>query len=621
MFDLVQKYKRAIQVFLFLIALTFMTWGIESYTRFQGSGDAVATVNGAEITRREFDDEMRRQQDQLRQMFGGQFNPEVFDTPEARSALVDGLVSQRLVAEAAIRARLTVSDETLREMIAQAPEFQVDGQFSKTAYETMLRSQNPPLTPMQYEARLRHSLAVQQLAFAVGAAAIPSRSVTERIASIEAQKREVSEARLAPQQYLAQVKIDDAKLKEYYDANAAEFRLPERVRAEYVVLSAEQLARNEPVSEAELKEAYQNRLAQMTESEQRRASHILVKTREEAQKIALDLQKNPNRFADLAKKESQDPGSAEKGGDLGWFGRGMMVKPFEDAAFGMKQGETSGPVQSDFGFHIIRVTGTKAAKARPFEDARAEIEADLKKSRAGRRYSEAAETFTNMVYEQAESLKPVAERFKLQVQTTGWIAKSSAQELGALDNPKLVAALFSPDAIQNKRNTDAIEVAPATLVSARVLEHQPPSQRKFEEVKQELAEMLRRREASTLAQKDGMAKLEQLRKGEAAGLTWSAPRTVSRRDSKGLAPDLLRQAVAADVSKLPAFVGVPTQEGGYALLRISKVTEAGPAEMAADAAQRAAAMLGQAQYQAYVASLRSQADIEVKNLTPAAEKK
>jgi peptidyl-prolyl cis-trans isomerase D len=620
MFDLVQKYKRVIQIFLFLIALTFMTWGIESYTRFQGSADAVATVNGTEITRREFDDEMLRQQEQLRQMFGGQFNPEVFDTPEARKALVDGLVSQRLVAEAAMRARLTVSDETLRDMIAQEPAFQVSGQFSKTAYETVLRSQSPPLTPAQYENRLRHNLAVQQLAFAVGAA-IPSRTVAARLASIEGQKREVSEARIAPQQFLPQVMIDDAKLKEFYDANAADFRLPERVRAEYVVLSAEQLARNEAVSEADLRTAYQDRLAKMTESEQRRASHILVKTREEAQKIALDLQKNPNRFAELAKKESQDPGSAEKGGDLGWFGRGMMVKQFEDAAFGMKQGETSGPVQSEFGFHIIRVTGTKAAKARSFEEARAEIEADLKKSRAGRRYNEAADTFTNMVYEQADSLKPVAERFKLKVQTTGWIAKSSAQELGALDNPKLVAALFSPDAIQGKRNTDAIEVAPATLVSARVLEHQPASQRKFEEVKQDLAEMLRRREASTLAQKEGMAKLEQLRKGESAGLSWGAPRTVSRRDPKGLSQDLLRHAVAADVSKLPAYVGVPSQEGGYVLLRISKVTEAEGSEQPADASQRAAALVGAAQYQAFVASLRSQADIEIKSLTPAAEKK
>jgi peptidyl-prolyl cis-trans isomerase D len=617
MFDLVQKYKRVIQVFLGLIALTFATWGIESYTRFRGSADAVATVNGLEIPRREFDEELRRQQEQLRQMFGASFNAEAFDTPEARKLLLDGLVSQRLVSSVALKSQLTVSDEMLFEVIASVPAFQEGGQFSKTAYTSVLRAQSPPMSPAQYEGKLRHDLAVQQLALAVGGAAIPSRTVAERLAAIESQKREVSEARITAQQFLPQVKIDDTKLKEYYDANPAEFRRPERVRAEYVMLSADQLVRNEQVSEADLKEAYQQRLAKLTETEQRRASHILVKTRDEADKVAAELKKSPSRFADLAKQQSQDPGSAEKGGDLGWFGRGMMVKPFEEAVFAMKQGETSGPVQSDFGFHVIRVTGVRAAKTRPFEEARAEIEAELKKARAGKRFNEAADTFTNMVYEQADSLKPVAERFKLQVQTTGWIVKSAAQELGALDNPKLLAALFSPEAIQSKRNTDAIEVAPATLVAARVVEHQPATQRGFDEVKQELAEALRRREAATLAQKDGMARLEQLRKGAAAaGLTWSAPRTVSRRDPKGMAPELARQAVAADVSKLPAYVGVPSSEGGYVLLRISKVSEADASERAPDMAQRIGATLGTSQYQAYVASLRSRADIELRSVSP-----
>jgi peptidyl-prolyl cis-trans isomerase D len=615
MFDLVQKYKRVIQVFLALIALTFATWGIESYTRFRGATDGVASVNGLEIPRREFDDELRRQQDQLRQMFGTSFNADAFDTPEARRALLDGLVSQRLVSSAAMKAHLTVTDDRLFEVIASVPAFQEGGQFSKTAYVNVLRSQNPPLTPAQYESRLRHDLAVQQLAMAVGAA-IPSRTVAARVAAIESQKREVSEARIAAQQFLPQVKIDDAKLKEYYDAHPAEFRRPERVRAEYVVLSADQLAKNEQVSEADLKAAYQQRSEKMTESEQRRASHILVKTREEAEKVAAELKKNPARFAELAKKESQDSGSAEKGGDLGWFGRGMMVKPFEDAVFSMKQGETSGPVQSDFGYHIVRVTGVRAAKTKPFEEARAEIEADLKKARAARSFNEAADNFTNMVYEQADSLKPVAERFKLPIQTTGWIVKSSAQELGALDNPKLLAALFSPDAIQNKRNTDAIEVAPATLVAARVIEHQPAAQRSLDDVKQELAETLRRREAVGLAQKEGMAKLEQLRKGGDAGLTWSKPREVSRRDAKGMAPELVRQVVSADVSKLPAYAGLPAPEGGYVLLRISKVVEANPAERTGDTDQRLAATLGSSQYQAYVASLRARADIEVRSLSP-----
>jgi peptidyl-prolyl cis-trans isomerase D len=611
MFDLVQKYKRFIQVFLGLIALTFATWGIESYTRYQGGRDTLAVVNGIEISQREFADELRRQQDQLRQMLGPTVDVAAFDTPQARTLLLEGLISQRLVSSAAAKAHLTVGDEELREVIASVPAFQEGGQFSKTAYENMLRSQNPPLSPAQYEARLRHDLALQQLTRAVGAAAIPSRTVTQRLSALEAQRREVSEARIDAQQFLPQVKLDDAKLKEYYDANPAEFRRPERVRAEYVTLSADQLARQEQVSEADLKAAYQERLSKLTEAEQRRASHILVKTKDEADQVALELKKNPARFADLAKKQSQDTGSAEKGGDLGWFGRGMMVKPFEDAVFALKQGETSDAVQSDFGFHVIRVTGVRAAKARPLEEVRAEIEAELKRARAGRRFNEAADAFGNLVYEQSDSLKPAAERFKLQVQTTGWIAKTSNQELGALDNPKLIAALFSPDSLQNKRNTDAIEVAPATLVAARVIEHQPAAQRGFDEVKKELAEMLRQREALTLAQKDGMAKMEQLRKGAVAGLNWGAPRSVSRRDPRGLAPNLLRQVASADVSKLPAYVGVPT-DAGYVLLRISKVTEASEAERSPEAEQRVSSVLGAAQFQAYVASLRARADVEIK---------
>jgi peptidyl-prolyl cis-trans isomerase D len=268
-------------------------------------------------------------------------------------------------------------------------------------------------------------------------------------------------------------------------------------------------------------------------------------------------------------------------------------------------------VQSDFGFHVIRVTGVRAAKARSFEEARAEIEAELKKTRSARRFNEAADAFRDLVYEQADSLKPAADRFKLTVQSTGWIAKSAGQELGALDNPKLVAALFSPDALQHKRNTDAIEVAPATLVAARVVEHQPAAQRSLDEVRKDLAEMLRQREALTLAQKDGMAKIERLRQGDAAGLTWGAPRTVSRREPRGLPPNLLRQVVSADAAKLPAYVGVPI-DGGYVLLRISKVTEADAAEAGPDAEQRATGLIGAAQFQAYVASLRARADVEVK---------
>jgi len=613
MFDFVHKHKRLLQVFLGLIAVTFATWGIESYTRFRGGADTVATVNGLTVTQRELEAEQRRQQEQMRRVFGRSFDPAVLERPEARRALLDSLVTQRLVASAAQKANLAVSDEMLVELIHSVPAFQSEGRFSKAQYEIALRSQNPPMSSAQFESRLRYDMVLQQLTRAVGESAIASRTVAERLAALEAQKREISEVRIGGQEFLARASVDDGKLKAYYDANPDEFRIPERVRAEYVMLSGEALARLEPASDAEIKAAYEARAAEFKGTEQRRASHILVKTKEEADKLLVDLKKAPGRFAELAKKHSQDSGSAEKGGDLEWFSAGMMVKPFEDAVFAMKkEAEIAGPVQSEFGFHIIRLTGIKAGRARPLEEVRKELAAEITRQKGARKFAEAAEAFSNLVYEQPDSLKPAAERFKLQVQSTPWIAKSANQELGALDNPKLLAALFSQDSIKNKRNTDAVEVAPGALVAARVVEHQPAAQRGFDEVKKDIAEKLRRQQSVELAQKDGAARLAELLKGADAGLKWSAPRTVSRRDAQGMPRELLQPIVAADVSKLPAYVGIAVPNAGYLLVRISKVIEADPKEKNPESSARVGQLFGTAQYDAYVASLRTRADIEIK---------
>ncbi|HET7669259.1 MAG TPA: SurA N-terminal domain-containing protein [Burkholderiales bacterium] len=610
MFDLVTKYRRVFQVFLALIAITFATWGIESYTRYGGSQDAVASVNGSDISRREFDEQLKQQQESLRRMFGGRIDPAALDTPEARRAVLDQMIAQRLVALEAAKRNLFMSREAVIEAITQAPEFQENGKFSPGLYSAYLTQRG--VTDQRNVAELQSQLPLMRFAGSIGETAIMSRTVATRLQALEAQQREVSEARIRLETYLPQVKIDEAQAKQYYESHAADFRTPERVRAEYVTLSAEALARQEPVTEDELKKAYEARAAAFRVEEQRRASHILVKTKEEADKVLAEVKKAPNRFAELAKQHSQDPGSAASGGDLGWFNRGMMVKPFEEAVFSMKQGELQ-VAQSEFGFHVIRLTGIQEGKSRPLEEVRKELSAELSKQKGARKYSDASGDFGNMVYEQADSLKPVAERFKLQIQTTGWVAKTGGQELGALDNPKLLAALFSQDAIKNKRNTDAVEVAPNTLVAARVIEHQPAQQRPFDEVKNDITEFLKRQEAYKLAEKEGATKLEQLKKGENPALTWSAPRMVSRRDAQKVPPGVLRAITSADVSKLPAYIGAPQPDAGYLLMRITKVVEGKPAAEDKQADQRIAGMLGVAEYEAYVASLKARADIKINN--------
>src|SRR3989475_98065 len=254
---------------------------------------------------------------------------------------------------------------------------------------------------------------------------------------------------------------------------------------------------SEQVGADEIKASYESNISKYGEPEQRRASHILIavkrgagdaekaSARERAAQILSQLRKSPGSFAELAKKTSGDPGSASQGGDLGFFSRGMMVRPFEDAAFRLKPNQISDLVESDFGFHIIKITGIKAGKMKSLEAARPEIERELKKQRAARRFAEAAEAFSNLVYEQPESLGPAAERFKLTVQRARGVTRQSAP-VPVLNNARLLAALFADDSIKNRRNTEAVETAPSVLVSARVLDHKPPSLRPVEAGKGEL---------------------------------------------------------------------------------------------------------------------------------------
>jgi len=612
MFAFIQKHKRLVQIaFVLLIVPPFAFFGMESYTRSMSGRDDVATVDGAAISQREFGEELRQQQERLRAAFGRGFDASALDTPDSRAALLQSLVSQRLLAAAGQRGHVTVSDDELRETIAAIPAFQSDGGFSKANYEALLRAQN--MTPQMFEARLRYDMSLSQLTRSIAESAVVPRSVTERLAAMQEQRREVAESLVPAQPYLAQVKLGDEQLKAHYAANAAEFSIPERVRAEYVVLSAEALGRQDPVSDAELKAAYDARAAQYKVDEQRRASHILVKTKEEADKLAAELRKAPGRFADLAKKHSQDPGSAEKGGDLGFFGRGMMVPAFEEAAYRQKEGEIGSPVQSDFGWHLIRVTAVQAAKTRTLEEVRAELAAELGRQKGTRRFAEAAEAFSNMVYEQSDSLKPAAERFKLPLQASGLITRTPTAESGVLGNAKLLGALFAADSVQSRRNTDAVEVAPNVLVAARVLEHQPAAQKKFEEVRGDIEQALRRAEAAKLAQQEGEAKLAALRKGGDAGVKWGPAKAVSRRSPQAVPSTALRQILTADPAKLPAFAGAERGEEGYMLYKVGRLLEPEPkpeAQKNADLA-RAAQQSGAEQLEAYVASLRARATVEV----------
>ena len=622
MFDFVNTHKRLIQLVLGIAMVPFAFVGLESYTRSMGGASDVASVDGQAVSLRELNEEYRQQIERMRGILGRGADMSLFDTPEARAGLLDSLVDRRILATAAVKSRLVISDEQLRELIATMQPFQVDGKFSKPTYEALLQAQN--MTPAMFESKLRFDLSMSQLSRSVASSAIQSRTVSARLTALEGQQREVQEHVIRADAFADKVKVDEGAVKAFYEANLASFRTPELVRAEYLVLSGEKLGALDPVSEDEIKAAYAARSSQFRQEEQRSVSHLLIAAgtevkpaekeaaRKKAEALLGEARKNPAKFAELAKQNSQDPGSAEKGGELGTVARGSMVKPFEEAAFKLKEGEISNLVETEFGYHIIRVTSIQAAKVKGLEELRAEISRELARQKGVRKFADSAEVFSNLVYEQSDTLKPAAERFKLQVQKTDWIPKAGSPAAGPLANPRMLAALFSPDSIQSKRNTDAIEVGPGVLASARVTEHKPAAQLKFEEVKADIEKTLRQQEAGKLARREGEAKLADLKAGKDPGAAWSAPHVISRAKAEGLPPEALRQILSADVEKLPAYAGFGADRG-YVVYRVTRVTDAPqkPPEEAKAEYARLESQVGNEQFSAYTASLRSRAKIEI----------
>lgn len=612
MFDLVTKHKRIMQVILVLMILPFAFFGVESYTRSAlGTGDA-ASVDGTPVTMREFADEARRQQDRLREMLGQGADLAVLDTPEIRLAILESLISQRLLTNEVANARLVPSKDEVVAAILAAPEFQEGGKFSSERYANYLRAAG--LSDEGNVMKLRLEIPAARLASAIAGSAILPRTVAARLAALEAEEREIAEAFIPAEPYAARIKPDETALKAYYEGNLAQYKVPERVRAEFVLLSAQELAQGETVSEAELKALYEAKAGELGVPEQRRASHILLASKAQAERILAEARKSPRLFAELARKHSQDTGSAPNGGDLGMNPRGALAsKTLEDAIFSAKPNELGEVVQSEFGFHVLRLTAIQAGKTRSLEDMRRDLAAEIAKQKGARKFAEAAEGFNNLAYEQSDSLKPVAERYQLKIQATGWFAREPSAGIGPLAHPKLLAALFSPDAVKQRRNTDAVEVAPGVLVAARVTDHQPEAQRPFDEVKADVAQRLVRREAAALARKDGEEKLAALAKGGAAGLTWAAPKTVSRQNPQGLSQDALRKVMTADAGKLPAHAGTELGETGYALYRITRViaAESKTGAQAAEIQSRFERQAGSEQLDAYLASLRARAKIEI----------
>lgn len=594
MFESIRNHKKYLMGFLLILIIpSFVLFGIEGYTRFNESGEPVATVDGEEITQQEWDLAHQRESQRLREAMPA-LDARLLDSPQARYATLERLVRQRVLSAAAQDLNLYTSDRRLAQDLqsneAIAALRKPDGSLDVEAYRTLLARQG--MTPEMYEAGVRSELSQRQVLQGIQASSFATDALANVSLNAFFERREIRVAQFQARDFASQVSPTDAEIEAFYNANTAQFQAPEQADVEYLVLDLATLEKSVVLNEADVRTYYdQNATRLSSAAEQRRASHILLTVpqgasaqdkdavRQRAAGILAEVKANPASFADIAKAQSQDPGSAQAGGDLDFFARGAMVKAFEDVAFSLSKGQISDLVETEFGFHIIQVTDIKAPPQRSFEEMRAEIEKDLRRQQAQKQFSESAEAFSNLVYEQADSLQPAAERFKLTIQTAKGITRQPVQANGPLANADLLSALFAPDSVERKRNTEAVETASSQLTAARVTQYLPARTLPLQEVRAAVREQLVAQRSAELAREAGDKKLQAWKGGEAPRELGTSL-TVSRDQPQGVLPQVLTAALSADPKSLPAWLGVGLAEQGYAVVRVDKVLPREPGDAA-----------------------------------------
>ncbi len=633
MFDFVRQHTKIMMGLMFLLIIpSFVLFGIDGYNSFRDKGIAVAKIGGQDITQSEWDFAHKNEVDRLRAS-RPTLDIKLLDSPEMRYASLERLVQEKVLAQAAEQSRLSTSDARLARELQQVPAIASligpDGKLDRERYRQLVAGQG--LTPEGFEARVRKDISVRQVQEAVTASGFAAGALADVALNAFFERREIQFASFKPQDFASKVEPSEAELEAFYKANQPLFQAPEAASIEYLVLDLDAIKKTITLNEADVKTYYEQNVSRLSGEEERRASHILInaakeaspaehqKAKARAEELLQAVRKAPDSFAEVAKKNSQDPGSAANGGDLDFFKRAGMVKAFSDAAFALKKGDVSEVVQSEYGYHIIKLTDIKTPKQRSFEELRPSMEADLKTQQAQRKFAESAEAFTNGVYEQSDSLKPVADKLKLEIRTaTGLARKPAPGAAGVLANAKFLTAIFGPDAIEKKRNTEAVETGPNQLVSGRITQYTPAKTLALADVRAQVRERVVAARANELARKDGVDKLAAWKANPGAA-NLPAAVVVSRDRPQNLPQPVLTAALRADTSVLPAWVGVDLGEQGYAVVKVNKLV---PREApAADAVKQDRAQYGQwwsgAESQAYYALLKDRFKVEIKVPRPA----
>lgn len=611
-----------------LITVPFALWGIHNYVG-GGGPSYVAKVGGAEISQNHFENTYHQQRMQLEQMFGGQI-PEMFSEQMLRAQVLEQMIDQEVLIQEGIKRRLTVSDRQLAQVIRGVDAFYEDGRFSQQLYVDLLRRQG--MTPATFEQQLRRDLLAEQFELAFAATGFITPTSVEQILRLDLQQRELGWWHIPAAAFLPGITLSDDEIETWYQANTHRFQLPEQVSIDYLEIRADDIARQVVVDEAEIRIRYESRLDSYRSPEERRASHILIRVEEGASESAIRSAReradallrqirDGADFATLASNESEDPGSARRGGDLGFFGRGLMVPSFEDVAFALEPSQVSELVRSPFGFHIIRLEEVRGGEVRSFDEMRADIEREIRQELAARRFFELADRLATYTYEQPDTLAIAAEELGLTVQTSVPFTRQGGSGITA--HRRVVEVAFGDDVLQRGANSDPIEVTRDHIVVLRLNAHQPARVRDLVEVREEVLEALRTERSRELAQQQAADMLARLDADEelaplTADIHWQEPVLITR-DSRDWDPAILEAAFAMprpSSDAQPVLRQVSNARGDQFVLKLQGVIDGDPATADDAARSRAEQALLRSEsaviMDAMVSAIRDRTDITIR---------
>ncbi len=613
------------------ITIPFALWGVSSYFT-GGSNPVAASVNGVEITQRDLDRQVREYRDDMRTVLGASYRPELFDDAILRQQVTERMINDRVLQAAAKDWNLRASDDLIRFYIRSLPAFQSNGQFNMNTYNVTLRNQG--MSQAMFEERVRRQLVMDQFRNGVSNSAFTTQHQLSVLARLRDQQRELSYFVVAADKLGKDVEMTEEELEQFYLSNSRRYVVPERLKVEYLLLDPEVVGAQVDVTDDKLRAYYQDHTDEFQVPEERRVRHILISASETADEAKVKAAEEKaaslhqrltegESFDALAKEFSDDPGSAEQGGDVGWITRGLMAKAFEDKAFSLEAGELSEPVRTPFGFHLIEVTELKSGGTGDFESLKDKIDEAYRRAEAEQLFFDQAERLADLSYETPDSLAAAAESLGLKIKESDWFDRSGAP--GELASPKLTAAAFSEDVLAENNNSEMIEVDQDRVVVLRVVEHEEEHTRSYEEVQEKVKQGLKAQKSTALARIEGERLVGQLKAGEtklqdaAANGEWTLIESgmVKRNDTR-VANEVVQKAfgLPSPQDGKSSFAGITLTNGGdYAVLSVSKVVD-GNAENAAQTAQasRMNSQLGDAQLSALSRYLRDQADVEI---TPA----